>query len=99
MSQETDPRTAQFVETVVFVAVLLAVHLVAFVVARYSMDLLGGSYLSFVCLILPLVSVVASIVLRSLRSWHWGQMAFVIFASLLISFIQLLIIGSASAAV
>lgn len=99
MTQEIDPRTAQFVETVVFVAVLLAVHLVAFVVARYSMDLLGGSYLGFVCLILPLVSVVASIVLHSLRRWHWGQVAFVILASLLISFIQLLIIGSASAAV
>lgn len=99
MHQEADPRTERFVETVVFIVVLLAVHLTAFIVARHSMNLLGGGYLGFVCLILPPVSLVATVVLRATRDWQWAQIAFVILLALVFSFVQLMVIGSASAAV
>lgn len=99
MNQDADPRTPQFGETLTFVGVLLTVHFLAFVVARFSMDLVSRGYLAFVCLLLPITAVAASIVLRSVRRWHWGQITFVVLVALLASFLQFLIIGSASAAV
>lgn len=99
MTQEADPRPPQFIEAIIFGGILLAIHFSAFIVARFSMDLISRGYLVFCCVVLPVVSVAASIILRSTRGWHWGQVIFVTLLALLFSFVQLLIVASASAAV
>ena len=99
MKQDTDPRTSQFAEAIIFSAVLLAVHFTAFIVARSSMELISRGYLVFSCFALPIVSLVGCIILRSARGWHWGQVVLVSLLALVMSFIQLMIVGAASAAV
>lgn len=83
----------------IFVGILLTIHCGAFIVAKYSMDLISRGYLVFCCLVLPLASVAGSIILRLARGWQWGQATFVIFLALLFGFIQFLIVGSVSAVV
>ncbi len=97
MKQEADPRTSQFIEAIIFVGILLAIHCCAFIMAKSSMGLISRGYLVFCCLVLPLASLAASIILRLARGWQWGQVTFVIFLALLFGFIQFLIVGSVSA--
>ena len=99
MTKEADPRTTQFFEVAVFGGILLLIHLGAFVVARSSMNLISIGYLVFCCLVVPLAAVAGSIILRSMRGWHWGQVVLVALLALLLGFVQFLIVGSASAAV
>ena len=99
MNQDTDPRTSQFIEAIIFSGVLLAVHFTAFIVAKSSMGLISGGYLVFCCIVLPVVALGGCIILRSARGWHWGQIVLVSLLALLMGFIQLLIVGAASASV
>jgi len=99
MKQESDPGTAKFTEALIFGGTLVLVHLGAFFVARSSMDLVSRGYLVFCCLVLPMASVAGSFALRSVRGWHWSQVAFVTLLSFFLGFIQLLIVSSAAASV
>lgn len=63
------------------------------------MELISRGYLVFSCLVLPIISLVGCIILRSARGWHWGQIVLVSLLALLMGFIQFLIAGAASAAV
>jgi hypothetical protein len=94
-----DPPTAQFIEVLIFAGVLLAIHLIAFIVARSSMGLISQGYLVFCCLVLPIASIAGCVLLRSVRGWRWGQVALTTLLGLLLSFIQFLIVAAASAAV
>jgi hypothetical protein len=99
MNNDTDPRTSQFIEAIIFSGALLVAHFSAFVVARSSMGLISRGYLAFTCLVLPIAALIGCITLRSARGWNWGQIVLVSLLALLMSFIQLLIVGEASAAV
>ena len=99
MTKEADPRTAQSLDVAVFGGILLLIHVRTFIAARSSMNLISIGYLAFCCLVLPLVAVAGSILLRSMRGWHWGQVILVVLLALLLGLVQFLIVGSASAAV
>lgn len=81
------------------IGILLAVHLVSFVVARQVFVLVSRGYVLWACGLLPLMTLAVALALKAQGKWHWGQLILVMLASLLFSFLHLLICGEASAAV
>jgi hypothetical protein len=88
MSHENNPRSSQFIEAMIFIGLLLAIHFIAYVVARSSMELISRGYLVFIGLVLPIVSLVGCMILHSTRRWHGGQVVFVSLLVVLMSLIQ-----------
>jgi hypothetical protein len=99
MNQDTDPRTSQRIEVSISIGIVFAIHLIAFIVAGASMGLITREYLVFCGLVLPIMSLVGCIILHFVRGWRWGEVALVTLLAMLLSFVQILIVGAATAAV
>lgn len=99
MNPTSDPRTVQFAEVLFVSGVIVTVHLAAFASGRLSNALVSRNYMAVTCLIIPVIAVILAATLKWRRSWHWGQVSWVVLVALLLSFLQFLIIGEASVAV
>jgi hypothetical protein len=104
-----DLRSQQFASVVLSASALIVIHCVSFITAGYSMSVFEGGYLAGVCLLLPAASLVLAVALALAlalavalavsRIWHWEQSALFAIIAWIVSCLQLLIIGEASAAV
>ena len=92
-----DPRTREVLETFAAISVLGFFHLVCLAIGIADRSFGFSGYVEFACVILPLLSVIAASVLRSTRSWHWGQITLFIVASGMMSLLQLILVGRATA--
>jgi hypothetical protein len=79
------------------VVVMLVLHGLCFLAALGESVFLFRAYMWTTCCALPLVSVLWSLIRMLRRQWHWGQAGLFLLVSSALSFVQLLLIGRASA--
>jgi hypothetical protein len=94
-----DTRTTQFLAAAAAIGILLAVHLVSYVIACQTSAFGSGSYVLWACVLLPLMTLAVALALALQGKWHWGQLVLVMLAALLFSFLHLLLCGIMSASV
>ena len=92
-----DPRTKQAVEVLIAVGVLGAFHLFCLGIGFADSRFVFGGYLVFSCMILPVMSVAAVVFLIKKRSWHSGQILMFLVISAIMSFLQFILVGQATA--
>jgi hypothetical protein len=92
-----DPRTRQFLELVTASVGLMFLHIASFMLAGRS--IVSTNYAIWACIALPFLALVVAVMLVVAGRWHWGQSILFMILALIFSFIQLMLVGEASAAV
>ncbi|WP_395753640.1 hypothetical protein [Prosthecobacter sp.] len=87
-TKHVDPRTAQFIELLIAIGLLTAVHLTSYVlVARTHY---AEAYVTW-ALLGPLgLAITGAAVLLITKRWHWGQAVYFVVIALVLSLLQLL---------
>jgi len=93
-----DPRTSQFTEVAIFTGISLLVHLMV-LLGSSSLTLISIAYLFFAGIGLPLTAIVVSLILKNQKKWHWGQVLLASFVSLILGFLQVVVVASALSSV
>lgn len=98
MTQEPEAQPSQVNGAFFFCGFLLVIHAAAFMGAG-PMGLFALGNLVICCLLLPIASLAGCLIPRSSKGWRWAQVVPVTVVAFLFSFIQLMIVAAASAAV
>lgn len=92
-----DPLDAEVYEVLHALGVIVLLHGLFLVMGLADSLFVLKGYIWIACCLLPLGSIAAAAVLRFSGGWHWGQIGLFMIASGVLSFIQLLLIGHATA--
>ena len=93
--QPTDPRTPQFLDAVLASAVLIGVNFASFRLSGSAV--ISQNYFYWAVIVLPCLASLVALSLVLNRRWNWGQLIYLMIVALLCSFVQLMILGEASA--
>ena len=95
-NKSRDPRTREAVEAFSVIGLFAVLHLIILLISFADSGFVFGAYFSIACVFLPVLTIVVAILLHRMLSWHQGQIALLLVASGVMSFLQLMLLGQAT---
>ena len=93
------PRTTRFSEVALVSFLLLVAHGIVLAL-HFKADMISiGAYMMITGICFPLMILILAFGFWCEGRWHWGQVVLAMMVALVLSFFQLLLIGSESASV